>query len=122
MSILYVILSYIGMGVLGGVLNCFMTGEFKLPNYDSGVWRPGWLGNVIIGGFAAFLVAVFNSPLGQFTLLGPQNPTFELTIGQVAQSILVGTGGGNIITLMAQKNALSITNNELISALKNVAK
>jgi len=42
-------------GCCGGIVNSLITGGFAIPKLEpeTNVWRPGWLGNIVIGGVAA---------------------------------------------------------------------
>jgi hypothetical protein len=95
----------VGLGALGGLINCAISGEFHLPHTDkeAKIWRPGWVGNVLVGGVAAVVVWGIYGPLASFDLLGGQNLDPHLTLAQLFSSLVVGLGGGRILSLEAQK-------------------
>src|SRR2546430_16426030 len=51
MTIWQIILLIAGCGAVGGIVNCAISGEFNYPRFDAAakVWRPGWIGNVLVG-------------------------------------------------------------------------
>jgi len=96
-----------GVGLLGGLINCFVTGEFVFPSRDplTRNWRPGWIGNLVAGGFAALAVWAMNSQT--------QGLNVEDLIRQLASSFLVGMGGGNILTQYARSQTTQTTKTSL---------
>ena len=54
MTIWQIILLIAGFGAIGGIVNCAISGEFNYPRFDAAakVWRPGWIGNVLVGAVA----------------------------------------------------------------------
>jgi hypothetical protein len=108
-----------GLGAAGGIVNCAITGEFIFPKFDSAtrIWRPGWVGNVLVGGAAATVVFGMNGPLASFDLFARQQPEMHFTVAQLISSIVVGLGGGNILTQFAQKQAERFSKNTLASTL-----
>jgi len=53
---LWLMLSVFGFGCVGGVVNAILppSSGFRLPRRVGDVFDPGWMGNVFIGGIAAF--------------------------------------------------------------------
>ena len=53
-------------------MNALVTGELKLPKMDreAGVYRPGWLGTVLVGGAAAAASWGLYGPLAERALVG----------------------------------------------------
>jgi len=98
-----------GVGLLGGLINCFVTGEFVFPSRDplTRNWRPGWIGNLVAGGFAALAVWAMNY------VEQSQGLTVEALIRQLASSFLVGMGGGNILTQYARSQTTQTTKTSL---------
>lgn len=122
MTILLLILFVAFLGAVGGVANCAIAGEFVLPHHDktTGIWRPGWVGNVIVGAIAAICVWGLNGPLSSYDLFSVGSQNIPFTISQLVSSIVVGLGGGNILTQLAQKQAERITKDNLTAALQTM--
>jgi hypothetical protein len=87
-------------GALGGIANVLLAGEgFHLPKYDppSGIYLPGFLGNIAIGGIAAVVSWGLYGPFGASVIVGAaaaadgNRPT--LTLAALVGAILVGAGG-----------------------------
>jgi hypothetical protein len=102
-----------GLGALGGLVNCAIAGEFALPHIDrqAKVWRPGWIGNVVVGAVAAPVIWGIYGPLAGHSVTGTE--AIELTLAQVFISIVIGLGGGRILTLEAQKQAERVAKNNV---------
>lgn len=122
MSIILLILLVAFVGSIGGIANCAIAGEFVLPHYDqaTGIWRPGWVGNVVVGAIAAICVWGLNGPLASHDLFSTGQQDIHFTIAQLVSSIVVGLGGGNILTQLAQKQAERIAKENLAAALQTV--
>jgi hypothetical protein len=113
MSIFYAILVIAGLGALGGLVNCAVAGEFALPHVDrdAKVWRPGWIGNVVAGAIAAPVIWGIYGPLAGRSITAPE--PIEITLIQAFTSIVIGFGGGRILTLEAQKQAERVAKNNV---------
>ncbi|MDO9149984.1 MAG: hypothetical protein Q8K07_19925 [Methylicorpusculum sp.] len=115
------IVSIVGtVGALGGLVNCAIAGEFVMPQRDAakGIWRPGWVGNVLIGAVAALVVWAMYGPLASYDLATPdKTKPLTLTLSQLFVSVLIGLGGGNILTQLAQKQADQLTKEKLIATI-----
>jgi len=113
MTIFYAILVIAGLGAVGGLVNCAVAGEFRLPHIDrdAKVWRPGWIGNVVAGAIAAPVIWGMYGPLASRSITTPE--PIELTLIQAFTSIVVGFGGGRILTLEAQKQAERVAKNNV---------
>ena len=122
MTILLLILSVAFLGAVGGFANCAIAGESVLPRHDktTGIWRPGWVGNIIVGAIAAVCVWGLNGPLSSYDLFSTVAPHIPFTISQLVSSIVVGLGGGNILTQLAQKQAERIAKDNLAAALQTM--
>ena len=105
MSVYQLIGLVAALGAFGGFVNGAISGEFRLPHLDrdAKVWKPGWLGNVLAGGVAAVVVWGIYGPLASFDLTGGQPPEAHFTLAQLLTSVVVGLGGGRILTLESQK-------------------
>ncbi len=99
-------------GCLGGLTNATISGELKLPVVDrkAGVYRPGWIGNTLIGGVAA-LVLLLPGLAEAAALKGPQ----------VVSAVLSGMGGGRLLTNEGQRFALTQTKRRLSQTVRNMA-
>jgi hypothetical protein len=102
-----------GLGALGGLVNCAIAGEFALPHIDrqAKVWRPGWIGNVVAGAVAAPVIWGIYGPLAGRSITGTE--PIELTLIQAFTSIVIGLGGGRILTLESQKQAERVAKNNV---------
>lgn len=122
MDIWQLVLLIAVVGAVGGIANCAITGEFVLPQVDTEAkaWRPGWVGNVVVGAVAAVVVWGVNGPLSQYDIIADSDETLHLTLGQLLSSIVVGLGGGNILTQMAQKQAERVAKETLASSLRTL--
>lgn len=112
------------LGAVGGFANCLITGEFVLPKYDNDnkIWRPGWVGNILVGAIAAVVVGGMYGPLSQVVINGAQQVIPQLTIAQLVGAIVVGLGGGNILTQFAQRQAERLARDNLAATLGEITK
>ena len=121
-------------GCAGGFVNSLLTEEIKLPRRDdaANIYRPGVIGNIIVGGVAAIVFWGLYGRLSQFALLGPASAALpaaaSLTVGELAGSLVTGLGGGRLLTaevtrraLESQNNALEGTKRELADAVDKLA-
>lgn len=118
-GILFVII--VVAGSLGGLANCLVAKEFAAMGRDdtSGVWRPGWLGNVLVGAIAALVVWCVYGPLATYDVFAGASAEQHLTFFQVGSSIVVGLGGGSLLTKMAQAQADSVAKMSLANFLES---
>jgi hypothetical protein len=118
-SIIWAALIIAGLGAVGGLVNCAIAGEFALPRVDrdAKVWRPGWIGNVVIGAVAAPVIWGIYGPLAGHTVTGTDN--IDLTLAQLFVSIVIGIGGGRILTLEAQKQAERVAKNNVTELVED---
>jgi hypothetical protein len=110
-------------GCLGGLVNALLAGELKLPHLDvaAHVLRPGWAGNVVIGGIAALVFWALYGPFAKTPILGPAAvPKISLTLSELAGSVLTGIGGSRLLMAEVEKRALEATRNTLADALKEL--
>src|SRR5262249_6798839 len=124
MSILQIILLVCGCGAIGGIVNCAISGEFNYPRFDSDakVWRPGWIGNVLVGSVASVVVWGVYGPVASFDLVSGKVADLHLTIAQLLTSLVIGLSGGKILTLMAEKQADNVSKNQLAAAIDALTK
>lgn len=100
-------------GCVGGLTNAAVAGELRLPHTDpeARVYKPGWVGNVLVGGVAAV------------TAMAP-----TLRVSELFAALLTGVGGGRLLTgevdrrlLEKGKAALTETGNKLADSVKGLA-
>src|SRR5258707_14770560 len=58
-------------GCLGGMTNAAIAGELGLPHKDAEakVFRPGWIGNVLVGGVAALVFWGLYGPMASAVII-----------------------------------------------------
>ena len=124
MTIWQIILLIAGCGAVGGIVNCAISGEFNYPRFDAAakVWRPGWIGNVLVGAVASAVVWGIYGPLASVDLLTGEMAGVRLTVAQLLTSLVIGLSGGKILTLMAEKQAATISKDQLAAAMKALTK
>src|SRR6184192_1160783 len=124
MTIWQIILLIGGCGAVGGIVNCAISGEFNYPRFDAAakVWRPGWIGNVLVGAVASVVVWGIYGPLASVDLLTGEMAVVRLTVAQLVTSLVIGLSGGKILTLMAEKQAATISKDQLAATLSALTK
>ena len=98
-------------GGLGGVVNAFLSDNgFAVPRKESGVWCPGAISNILVGGFAAFSSWAFYGA-GASIELADQNlrSVISLRFSALAGAFLVGVAGAKWITNEVDKRLLKET-------------
>jgi hypothetical protein len=84
-------------GAVGGLINTLMTqGKLRLPEYEAGVLCPGFVGNVLVGAFAALMSwALYGAGAGIEVArrTADAREVLSLTLGALAGAALVGVGG-----------------------------
>ena len=84
-------------GAIGGVVNTLMTqGKLRLPEYRAGVFCPGFIGNMMVGAFAALISwALYGAGAGVEVAkqTAGAREALSLTVGALAGAALVGVGG-----------------------------
>ncbi len=109
MTVLHVAAAIFGVGCFGGFVNSLIAGELHLPKLDlgAGVWRPGWLGNVVIGGTAALVFWGLYGPMAAIQIVGDQAPAkATLHVAELFGAILTGIGGGRLLTAEVDRRVL----------------
>ena len=89
-------------GCIGGFANSLITGELKLPAHDTEarVFKPGWVGNVVVGGIASIVFWGLYGPLADANIIGQDEATdVTLTVSELLGSLLTGIGGGRLLTM-----------------------
>src|SRR5713226_9441741 len=98
-------------GAVGGVVNALLSDNgFALPRRESGVWCPGAISNILVGGFAAFSSWAFYGS-GASIELADQNlrSVISLRFSALAGAFLVGVAGAKWITNEVDKRLLKET-------------
>jgi hypothetical protein len=114
-----------GAGALGELVNCAISGEFHLPEYDANarIFRPGWIGNIIMGIVAAIVVwGGYGGPGSTVAIFANSNDPLDLKTGQVIISIVIGIGGGKILSSLAQQQAERVAREKLADTLQQIIK
>ena len=112
----WVILFIAIAGLVGGLLNALFAAEgFILSRVDTlpdgrTIWRPGFLGNVVVGGVAAIVLTALYSPLGSIKLGSARSPgtTYDLTLAELAGALLSGLGGARLVDAGSQQTLRSL--------------
>lgn len=114
-------------GCIGGFVNSAVAGEFKLPYRDNEarVYRPGWIGTVVIGGVAAAASWGIYGPVAQVAMLGTSAASEPvLRVAEFFGAVVLGFGGGRWFTaeldrviLARERDALEETKHRLVEKL-----
>lgn len=84
-------------GAAGGFVNTLMTeGKLQVPAFHAGIFCPGFMGNVIVGAFAALISwALYGAGAGVelARVSAGAREALSLTVGALAGAALVGLGG-----------------------------
>jgi len=128
-----IVLAIFAAGVVGGLTNAAIAGELRLPHRDpeARVYKPGWIGNVLIGGVAALVFWGLYGPMGQAVLIGTSStagPEPTLRVAELFAALLTGIGGGRLLTAEVEKRffdkekkALTETKDVLAIAVQGLA-
>jgi hypothetical protein len=126
MATRYAILLITAFGMVGGFINAFLTDQgLTLPSLDQlrngqKILRPGFAGNVIVGGVTAIILAGLYSPLGAVEIGTRTAPNLHLTIGSLAAALLSGIGGARLLTQEVENRYTELINKRLASGLKDL--
>jgi hypothetical protein len=102
-------------GGIGGAINALMSDNgFVLPKAadttDGRILRPGFLGNVLIGGVAAVISWGLYGPFAAYPLIGGSVPSGSasvmLSLSAFVGAVLVGVGGARWLTNEVDKTLL----------------
>jgi len=98
-------------GGLGGVVNAFLSDNgFAVPRNESGVWCPGAISNILVGGFAAFSSRAFYGSGASIELADRSlRSVISLRFSALAGAFLVGVAGAKWITNEVDKRLLKET-------------
>lgn len=132
-NIWWIILAVFAAGCTGGLTNAAIAGELQLPYKDpeAKVFRPGWIGNVAVGGLAALVFWGLYGPMSGVVVIGPGDlgePTALLRMSELFGSLLTGVGGGKLLSAAVdrrisdrEKSALTQAKDQLAEAVKKLA-
>lgn len=115
-------------GVIGGVINALISDNgFPIPSRvtenDIKIWKPGFLGNMLIGGVAAAISWGLYGPAGVHTLIWDRLPARSsaanpgevpeaaqprpiLSLAGLVGGVLVGVGGARWLSNEVDKSLL----------------
>jgi len=109
LAIWAILLISFGVGLVGGLCNGLLKEEGLIfPRREpmpggGGILRPGFAGNMIIGGIAAIVVVGSSGPLSQLGMAA----TYEPTVGFIIGALISGFGGARILTGEVDKRLLN---------------
>jgi hypothetical protein len=87
------------------------------------VFRPGWIGIILVGAVSAIVVwGAYGGPGSTVAIFANSNDPLDLRTGQVIISIVIGIGGGKILTSLADQLGEKVTRKDLAVSLQNVLK
>ncbi len=118
-------------GGIGGVINALMSDNgFVLPkSADTGegrIVRPGFLGNILIGGVAALISWGLYGPFAAYPLIGGAAASgaepVMLSLSGFVGAVLVGVGGARWLTNEVDKSLLRAAASLAASAPGDAAK
>ena len=102
-------------GAVGGVINALVSDNgFIKPREETAenvtIIRPGFAGNILLGGVAAFiswgLYGAFSSTIVYGAVSGAGSQEVSVTISSIAGAVLVGIGGARWLTNEVDKRLL----------------
>jgi hypothetical protein len=109
-------------GGIGGVVNALIADRGFFPPRKEQmdnviIWRPGWIGNVIIGVVSAIVSWGLYGPLAAYFIVGPTETLnanlspekIGLTLSSLVGAMLIGVGGARWLTNEVDKNLLRAT-------------
>jgi hypothetical protein len=97
-------------GALGGAVNALISNNgFVLPTVRRDIWCPGFLANILVGGFAAFASWAFYGSGAGVELAAKtaqERGVISLKFSALAGAFLVGVAGAKWITNEVDKKLL----------------
>src|SRR5437870_5406460 len=120
MQIPLIALLVLACGGLGGLVNALLAGDLHLPHREENIYRPGWIGNVVVGAVAALVFWGLYGPMAKVAIIGTaaSNVPVAFTIAEIAGSVVTGIGGGRILSSEVEKKALAETATALATTFK----
>lgn len=111
--------------MVGGLINALLADQGLIfPKFETlgghRILRPGFVGNILIGGVTAIVLAGLYSPLGAVEISAAQAPNLHLTIGSLAGALLSGIGGARLLTQEVDKRYIESTGEKLVSTAEEV--
>jgi hypothetical protein len=115
MTLLLILVVVFVAGALGGIINALMSDNgFVLPRSadttDGRIVRPGFIGNILIGGVAAVVSWGLYGPFAAYPLIGGTVPAgaeaVMLSLSAFVGAVLVGVGGARWLTNEVDKTML----------------
>ena len=111
----------VAAGAVGGFLNALVYSRgFVMPHpikdEQVTIWHPGFLGNILVGGFAAIISWGLYGPANSVPVFGSSaglEPSSLLTFATLAGAALVGLGGARWIMSEVDKQLLKSTASSL---------
>jgi hypothetical protein len=93
-------------GSIGGLLNAYMSDNgFALPTRIKGIWCPGLLWNVFVGGISAVTSwALYGSGAGIDLASSSSREQISLRLGALAGALIVGMAGSKWLTNEVDKS------------------
>jgi hypothetical protein len=109
-------------GGIGGVVNALLTDNgFVLPRREFSVWCPGFISNVLIGGFAAFASWSFYGSGAAIDLADASSrEVISLRFSALAGAFMVGVVGARWLTNEADK--LLLKESVKVAATKDLSR
>jgi hypothetical protein len=117
-ALLYLFLS----GTGGGLVNALLVDRgLTLPKLDrlpdeTTILRPGFIGNMLVGGVAAVIIGGLYGSLSMVDLSG--TAAIHINFSALAAAGLTGVGGARVITQEVDKRYARETKRNLASAVK----
>lgn len=95
------------MGSLGSLVSAFIGDNgWHLPMNDNGVFRPGYLGNMLVGALAALASWGMQKAA---VLIGTPGSTLSFSTADMANAIVIGFGGASWFKSQIEKVILQKT-------------
>ena len=86
------------------------------------MWHPGWIGNVVVGGFSALTLWGLYGPLAQLVVIGgglsSQAAEVSLSLSGIIGALVTGLAGGRILSNEANKAAQVAAREDLLESLE----
>jgi hypothetical protein len=129
MMILWLILVVVFVaGGVGGIINALMSDNgFIRPKWadtnNGRIWRPGFFGNILIGGIAAIISWGMYGPFAAYYLISNTTPNnnepIYLTLSAIVGAVLVGVGGARWLSNEVDKTLLRVAASQAASGPAN---